>query len=259
MQIITLKIEKTSKVYLFGHYKRNDPFYAVGGFLDEYRSLNESLIKWLCDPFPDDDSTELICIAKKDGIVYLKYPCWDEVIRYDDPAVFKESALKLVKLSQDLENMKKQEANEIVIMRENNNYYLKSCSLDIVGFIKKETGTYKTLGYSKENKLGAFAEFLTTTEDFSIVFNWLKNNLPEIPVPIGRLVKNNNVLIIEYDKLKYPLPLTSTIPLSLFPPLIEQYQQLVNQGHEEFLLLEEPDYFSFMTNPFEEIKIPKIL
>ncbi|MGC2310543.1 MAG: hypothetical protein WA432_02920 [Candidatus Babeliaceae bacterium] len=267
MKILLMK-RKTSPglyapQYSSDHY-RHDDFRMLGELLDEGR-FHPYFQEWLQNPDYGITITDsFIYVEKINGRVKVYFPDPEDGKLIDpipyDP--FYEWASRLVQLSADFYEMADTIAsNEIAIMYDNGQYYLKPIFLRSIAFrrmIRKEfedDNEYDIQGFNETSKIGALGRFFTTMPNFDYIKEWLKSSEKEIPIVIGKLLKQDNKITIIYDKQERRF-YTTQVPLSVFSKIIEYYEQFSSQKLDAFLLIEEPEHYSFMINPHEEIKIP---
>ncbi|MGC2310385.1 MAG: hypothetical protein WA432_02050 [Candidatus Babeliaceae bacterium] len=111
-------------------------------------------------------------------------------------------------------------------------------------------------GFNETSKIAALGIFLIIMDDFTEVKNWLQSKEQEIMIPIGKLIKEKNKIIVIYDDKPGNRLCIAEVHTSVFLKIIEYYEQFSSQKLDAFLLIEEPEHYSFMINPHEEIKIP---
>ncbi|MGC2310540.1 MAG: hypothetical protein WA432_02905 [Candidatus Babeliaceae bacterium] len=243
---------------------RHDDFRMLGEFLIEI-GWDPYFMEWLQEPGCDETTTELsLRIEKINGRVKIDFPDPEDGIFIDpipyDP--FYEWVSRLVQLSADFYEMVKTIApNEIAIMYENGQYYLKPIFLRSIAFrrvIRKELEAqkeYDMQGFHVTSKVGAFGMFLVIMDDFNVVRDWLYTEQQEMTVPMIKLIKEKNKITVIYEPEDGRV-CTAQVSLSVFPKIIEYYEQFSSKKLDAFLLIEEPEHYSFMINPHEEIKIP---
>ncbi|MGC2310542.1 MAG: hypothetical protein WA432_02915 [Candidatus Babeliaceae bacterium] len=232
---------------------RNDSMHVFSDFLEDTSPSDIDYIQWLLNPERRDMLTEMMYIEKFQGMLFVR----DRYEEYDTTTVLSIAALTFVRIIREIQYLKETyKPGEIVVMRENGQYFVKRVTISSLAFIKTDNGNHKLSSFWSDHKLGALGRFLLSTQDFSSFQEWLFSEQQEKPFALGQLIKKNGHIIIQYKNAYYDDYMLHTIKPSVLNNLIKTYIQLMADQPEELLLIHEPEYYSFMINPHEEIKIP---
>ncbi|MGC2310539.1 MAG: hypothetical protein WA432_02900 [Candidatus Babeliaceae bacterium] len=232
---------------------RIDCMLTLKDFLQDTSPSDIDYIQWLLNPERRDMITEMMYIEKFQGMLFVR----DRYEEYENTTVLSIAALTFVRIIREIQYLKETyKPGEIVVMRENGQYFVKRVTLSSFAFIKTDNEDYELSSFWSDHKLGALGIFLLHTEDLSPFQEWLFSEQQEKSFELGQLIRKNGHIIIQYKNAYYDNYMLHTIKPSVLNNLIKTYIQLMADQPEELLLIHEPEYYSFMINPHEEIKIP---
>jgi hypothetical protein len=231
---------------------------TLGELLEDIRPTDTHFFEWLtareCGTTITDSRLH---IERENGILYIR-DYREAKENYDQAPVFIIAGIAVVRLIREIQRIKEQynRPGDIIIIHENGQYFVKPATINALSFIKDQKGNYYSSSFWSYNKLGALVRFLFLN-DFSFLESWINSGSKKIEFPEGYLTKNNKKITLHfyYNNARLEL-LTHSIDISTLQSVIKKYQELISLQPEELLLIHEPTYYSFMINPYEEIKIP---
>jgi hypothetical protein len=164
---------------------------------------------------------------------------------------------KLLKDIEDIEDMKTLKPNEILIMRNENKYYIKSIFGNSIVALK-ENDFYKISISWMPFAVCAFAKFLEFNqgkENHHDIMSWLNSAEIYKEINILKLLKSQSFLHISYSTQRESF--FYTISIKDLIKILAVWKSLVDKKSEEIIFIEQLDEFIFIIDPSEEIRIPR--
>jgi hypothetical protein len=242
---------------------RTDDLRMLGIFLIE-KGWDPYLMEWVQSSGCDEVTINYIfCIEKTNGRIKIYYPEVEKPLLDIIYEPFYEWSSKLVQLASDFyEMIDTISPLEIALFYEQEIYSLKPLFSSSIAFRKltlSEQASYNeeygTQGFARSSTIAALGYFLISNSSFISIKKWLTSNEGEFSFCSGTLNKKNKVVTITYTFPELERTYTTEINQDILFKIIEYYEQYTAQKLEAFLLIQEVEHYSFMINPYEEIKI----